>query len=106
MARLLDSAWGSPWSLPHIAQLCISRAAPRLPKASHSLLLSNKPIPLRILAIPGGPPYVLTKGDAANGMTAGVPISAAPGPEIPGYTRYIASGLYGQPGYKCNSSIQ
>lgn len=54
----------------------------------------------------GGPPWVLAKGDAAGGFTAGVPLSARPGPELPGYTRYIASGLFGQPGYKCNSTIQ
>ena len=53
----------------------------------------------------GGPPFLLAKGGAADGFTAGVPILAPPGPELPGYTRFVAAGLWAQPGYPCQQSL-
>lgn len=48
----------------------------------------------------GTPPYLLAKGASAGSFRAGAPISGW-GPELPGYDRSIAGGLYGQPGQRC-----
>lgn len=48
----------------------------------------------------GIPPYLLAKGASAGSFQAGAPMSAW-GPQLPGYDRSAAGGLYGQPGTPC-----
>ncbi|PRW59527.1 Serine threonine- kinase CTR1 [Chlorella sorokiniana] len=51
----------------------------------------------------GWPPAVLAKGNSIP-FVAGAPV-AVTGPEVPGFTRRIARGLFGQPGYTCNGTL-
>lgn len=52
----------------------------------------------------GTPPYLIAKGASAGGFRAGAPATAW-GPDLPGYTRYISGGLYGQRGTYCADTL-
>jgi len=51
----------------------------------------------------GGPPYLISKGPGTGGFSSGAPLVVV-GPSLPGFTRYLGSGLFGQPGFPCNDS--
>lgn len=53
----------------------------------------------------GLPPYLLAKGELVSGFRAGAPVAVG-GPELTGYRRSIAGGLYGQPGTPCADRIK
>ena len=52
----------------------------------------------------GWPPSLISKGPGVA-FTGGSPI-AVTGPEVPGFSRYLATGLWGQPGFACNGTLK
>lgn len=53
----------------------------------------------------GAPPFLLAKGPEAGGFRAGTPLVVW-GPKLPGFTRYMGAGLWGQPGTPCSESLK
>ena len=53
---------------------------------------------------PPPPPCTLQGPEAAN-FTAGSPLAVG-GPEVPGFRRYLGTGLFGQQGYTCPGTTQ
>lgn len=51
----------------------------------------------------GWPPAVVAKGPGVQYM-GGAPLVVT-GPDLPGYTRRMGNGLWGQPGYDCAASL-
>lgn len=52
----------------------------------------------------GWPPSLVSEGPGIA-FTGGSPI-AVNGPEVQGYRRELATGLWGQPGFSCNDTLK
>ena len=52
----------------------------------------------------GWPAFVIAKGEGVS-FVGGSPIEVA-GPNVPGYTRLLGSGLFGQQGFDCEGSLR
>lgn len=103
---------GCGWCLTSL--LLASTAPPPHPSVSYSDMAANvallhRQCELRLepLTVPsfGWPPSVLAKGNSTAGFVGGAPLSVA-APLVPGFTRHLGRGLFGQPGYSCDDAVR
>lgn len=105
------------WAAPGLSvRCCLLHVACRVqlrvysPPRSHRCFNGAQPIAgeLRYQALVepeyGWPPAVISKGEGVA-FTGGSPIAVL-GPQVPGFRRELASGLWGQPGFSCNDTLK